>query len=276
MVSGTSRYRGFPLSYGCDLGRLPSELREVFVELDADVSTRAWIDRAIDAPQSRAATLARDAAARLVGLYDANALVGAFEMRVLSTAQWRRVLHPWMARADGVLLDVGAGDGAVTSELAPLFAETITTELSAPMARRLHERGLVCHELDVALEPLPDARRFDAVALQNVLDRTAFPLRLLDRVPELLAPRGLLALAVPIPIRQALHTGPRVREPEERLPSGAAGWEEGIGLLFERALAPRGFVPRALARAPYLCRAEPPHPLRILDDAILVCAPPPR
>ena len=175
------------LRYDAERARLPAELRAAFAPLSADASTRAWIQAALANPQPRALTAVRDLAMKMVSLYDANGLVGAYSMRVLSTEQWRSVLGE---AAHGRLLDVGAGDGEVTAQLAPLFDEVVTTELSAPMARRLRKRGYRCHERDAALEELPEERPFDVVAVQNVIDRTTHPLRLLERLPEL----GQLAL----------------------------------------------------------------------------------
>ena len=59
-------YRHLVLRYGCDRPRLSRELQDAFVELDADASTRAWIDHAIENPQSAAITAARNAAMKSV------------------------------------------------------------------------------------------------------------------------------------------------------------------------------------------------------------------
>jgi hypothetical protein len=42
------------------------------------------------------------------------------------------------------LLDVGAGDGGVTSRLAPFFSTVVCTEVSTQMCRRLRQRGYRC------------------------------------------------------------------------------------------------------------------------------------
>ena len=69
---------------------------------------------------------------------------------------------------------LGAGNGAVTAQLAPLAREVIATETSGPMAARLRQRGLPC-----LLAELPAAGyTHDLVSCLNVLDRTARPLAL--------------------------------------------------------------------------------------------------
>jgi hypothetical protein len=51
---------------------------------------------------------------------------------------------PGAAGAAGHLLDIGAGSGAVTAQMAPLFAQVTTTEISVQMAARLRDRGYDC------------------------------------------------------------------------------------------------------------------------------------
>ena len=49
-------------------------------------------------------------ARQVMGDYDANGMLGAHDMRVLGTDQWRRLLGD---RSELTLLDVGAGEGQV-------------------------------------------------------------------------------------------------------------------------------------------------------------------
>ena len=126
------RYRDISLRYSVDLTRLPTELQPAFVELDADDSTRAWIDAVHAKPNPRSKILLRNLAMLFVNLYDANGLTNSFQDRLLSTAQWQRLLGEGGAR----LLDLGAGDGEVTRQLAPLFTDVVTTEVSKPMVNQ--------------------------------------------------------------------------------------------------------------------------------------------
>ena len=266
----STRYRGVELRYGCDTQRLPDALARAFVELGVDDSTRAFIDRALDEPQSIATTALRDVAAKMVSLYDANGMLGAFSMRVLSTEQWTVLLGD---RARGRLLDVGAGDGEVTAQAAPLFDEIVATETSRPMARRMRKRGFDCHEVDLVAETLPEeAGPFDVVSVLNVLDRTARPLTLLERLPSLLVPGGALVAAVPVPVRPTVFVGPVQVDPEELLPGGEREFEPAVADLVRFVLEPLGFHVDRLARVPYLCRGDPRRPVEVLDDAVFVCS----
>ncbi len=252
--------------YTLDTTRLPLELARAFVELDADDSTREWIDAALARPRPRARMALRSLAMTVVSIYDANAWANVCQDRLLSTAQWRRLL----GRGGKRLLDVGAGDGTVTRELAPLFGEIVTTELSRPMARRLRASGFTCHQRDLAFEPLDDAAGFDVVALQNVIDRTTHPLRLLDRCRQLLAKDGRLIVAVPVPIQPVAFIGPARSAPSELLPMAAPDFESAVAALHAQVFAPRGLRVAALTRAPYLCNGDPRASVHALDDAIFV------
>ena len=259
-------YRDIPLHYRVDLARLPAELRRVFVDLDFDDSTRSWIDAVRDKPNTRAKALLRDLAMIFVSYYDANGLTNSFQDRLLSTAQWSRLLGEGGAR----LLDVGAGDGEVTRQIAPLFSEVVTTETSKPMVRRLRSKGYAAHYCDIAFEPIDAPGSFDVVALQNVIDRTMHPLRLIESAFELLAPGGRLVIAVPLPLSPAVYIGTSWLDPQEQLPLGAPDFEAAVTDLYEQVFVPCGCRVTALTRAPYLCSGTAREPVEVLDDAIFV------
>lgn len=254
------------MHYRVDLARLPVELRRVFVELDADDSTRSWIDAVRDKPNSRARTLLRDLAMIFVSYYDANGLTNSFQDRLLSTAQWHRLL----GRGGVRLLDVGAGDGEVTRQIAPLFTEVVATETSKPMVRRLRSKGYAAHYGDIAFEAIDEPGSFDVVALQNVIDRTLHPLRLMESAFELLAPGGRLVIAVPLPLSPVVYLGTSWIEPLEQLPLGAPDFESAVTDLYEKVFVPGGCRVTALTRAPYLCSGTAREPVEVLDDAIFV------
>jgi len=260
-------YRGVVMRYGFDAARVPPRLARLFRPLHADASTRAWIDGAIEAPHGPWVLLARRSLGQVMSDYDANALLGIHDMRVVGTDQLRALLG---GRPGGRLLDVGAGDGHVTDQLAPLFDSTVTTELSARMAARLRARGYACHEADLVEQALPEDAIFDCVTVLNVIDRTPRPLSLLESLRALLAPAGRLVLAVPLPLAPHVHVGPVTVDPEERLPVDRTSWEGGAATLVEAVLEPLGFELLALSRVPYLCRGERGRPVHVLDDALFV------
>ncbi len=271
-------HRGLSLRYGADAVAL-GPWATAFLRLDADPATRAWIDDCFARPVGALQLAARALARNVMSDYDANGLVGTHDMRVLGADQWRQLLGASaLARLEsGRLLDVGAGDGHVTAELAPLAAEVVTTETSSAMAKRLRKRGWACHEVDLVERGLPaEAGSFDTIALLNVLDRTSRPLTLLESLRALAAEDARLLCAVPFPLRPHVHVGPATVDPDELLPRvepGAHVWERQARAFAELLFRPLGWRVLRIARAPYLCRGPAKQPVLTLDDALFVCEP---
>lgn len=256
------------LRYDCDLEQLSPTLARAFTPLQPDAASRAFLARA---PHGRIGTFVRGLLGRVLSDYDANALLDFYPLFVLSTAQWRVLLGE---HAGGQLLDIGAGSGEVTAELAPLFEAVTTTETSRGMARRLRARGYTCHGVDLAEEAPPQLRAgaFEVVSLLNVIDRAARPLTLLERASALVAPGGRLVLATPLPLSTHVHVAGGTVDAEEVLPSDpqATTWEPALSALVTRVLAPLGLEVERFTRVPYLSRGDADAPIYVFDDAILV------
>ena len=269
-------YKGAKVHYACDTEAFPPGLRTLWRPLDLDASTRGWIDDAVANPHGRAAMAALAIARSVMSDYDANGLVGAHDMRVVGTEQARQLFSAVGLPAGGTLLDVGAGEGQVTDELAPLFENVITTELSTSMARRLRGRGYECHALDLAEERLPGHHNgFDCISLLNVIDRTSRPYRLVERLRGMLREDGVLLCTVPLPLKPHVHVGPVTVDPEEILPTprgkSRAQFAAHMSALAELFFPACGFEVVLLSRVPYLCRGDRKRPVIALDDAVFLC-----
>lgn len=262
------RYRDIDLHYGCERDRLPLHLQRAFVELDADASTRSWIDECISNPHGAMIAAARAVARKVMSDFDANGMLNAHDMRVLGTEQAKRLLST--NHLGGRLLDVGAGDGRVTAELAPLVDAVVATETSTPMIDRLRKRGWTAYETDLVEGGLPDEGTFQLIALLNVIDRTSQPISLLEALLPRLAPGAQLIVAVPFPLKPHVHVGPLTVDPEELLPIVDGGWEAQAAALDEILFAPIGYRVDVLSRVPYLCRGSKRKPVTTLDDAVFV------
>ena len=308
------RFNSAHLAYGVDAKKLSAEARcrvraararlsalrpqvaARVVRLSRDDVAEAFLLRcggrstAVRWAQSTAASALR----ATLSLTDANGLVGRGSMHVLSTAQAQTLLRAGTAGREkrGVLLDIGAGDGSVTAQLAPLFDAVVATEVSAPMIRRLRARDFqaVLHTADVS-SGVPEATlaagvqlplaadgapRFDCVALLNVLDRCDTPRTLLAQLRDLVLPDdGRLLLAVVLPFRPFVEDGPERREPAELLqlpPDGS--FEESLDLLWREVLQPLGFRLEAASRVPYMSDGDTRCPVYVLDDALIVLSVP--
>ena len=93
-------------------------------------------------------------------------------MFVCSTAQFHRLLLVRDETDEAQsMLDVGAGDGYVTRELAPLFDSVTATETSPLMAWRLRSAGFESISADDLNDEALHNRKFNCVSCLNVLDR---------------------------------------------------------------------------------------------------------
>merc|ERR1719399_2128526 len=116
------------------------------------------------------------------------------------------------------MLDVGAGSGSVTAQLAGLFDQVVATEVSTPMVARLRARKGVTFVIEaedlgtvqekVRAEGIAQAgqeaaatERFTCICALNLLDRCDRPRELLREIWSMLAPGGVLLMAVVCPFR---------------------------------------------------------------------------
>lgn len=304
------RFNARELTYGVDTALLPPALAAAWTPLRRDSAATAFLLRA--GSRSALQRAAQDAVASALrsalSLTDANALVGRGAMHVLSTQQAAALLSlPWPADDDnasatgqrppppapplGSLLDVGAGDGGVTAQLATLFGCVAATEASEPMARRLRRNPAVGAVLSGAaaadLAAAPAACRaaglggvaaagFDVVSCLNVLDRCDAPLDLLRGLAAALRPGGVLLLGVVLPFRPFVEEGPARRAPRQALGLRRDGrFEACLAQLWADVLAPAGLggAARAAARVPYLSEGDSEAPAYSLDCALLVLRP---
>jgi SAM-dependent methyltransferase len=273
-MSSPTIVAGIELQYGCDRAALPAELAARFVELECDAQAQRFIEQALAAPHGWLATAVFRGLRRALSDYDAYGLLGMYSMHLLSTPQLETLLGgaaPASQRPRSVL-DVGAGNGQVTAQAAPLFDAVSATEASAVMRRRLRARGFAVLERDLAQQPLPDGETFDAVLCLNVLDRCARPRTLLRHLRAGLAPDGRLLLSVPLPLSPHVQVGGRTTDPDEPLPARVVGWEAGVASLASKLLVPAGLRVERLSRAPYLCRGDARQQLYALDAALFVCS----
>jgi SAM-dependent methyltransferase len=270
LVSDLSRTSLLDLYYDVDVAALSPRLRARFVKLSRDAATDAFLAQASRGRHSWWRTQLHRLLRQFMSDFDANGLLDMYPLFVASTEHWRLLLGTQpVAR----LLDVGAGSGNVTQTLLPLAKHVVTTELSRQMAERLRRCGLECHELDLAERDLP-GEPFELITCLNVLDRTARPRRLLQRIYERLQPGGRLLIALALPYNPFFFRGNSTPEPLERLACAEPSWEAAVNSLVQRELEPLGFSVLTVSRTPYLSFGDAESGLYELDDALLVCQKP--
>lgn len=270
---------GLQLRYSVDLERLAA-VAAPFVQLALDDAGAAYIGAAEARRHGIVTTWLHRRLRAVFSDFDVNGLLGTYPMHVLSTAQWRTLLslagHP-TDRPLGRILDVGAGRGDVTAQLAPLFESVVVSETSRPMARRLRRLGYPCLQGDIVAqnqlrgEHVDLQHSFDVVSLLNVLDRCDRPLSLLAAARGALRPGGLLLVALVLPYRPFVYERGGPRAPLERLAISSETFEQAAAEFATITLQPLGLEVLALSRVPYLSGGDAQAPLYELDDLIAVC-----
>ena len=273
--------------YKIDTSFLPFSARAAFVPLFLDDETKSFLasctpNRCIDT----LATFLRV----LLSVTDVNALLFRGGMFVLSTAQARTLLLSSTSSASAsstrplnVLLDVGAGDGNVTSRFSPLFSNIEATEISWAMVLRLRLKGFRARGVtDLSHRTFPNAGAYDCVSLLNLLDRCDEPLAMLKNAARLAAKHdgtGRVIIALVLPFSDFVEEGARRRPPKVPLEMGGARCGDGatfelsLAAFIERVLPSAGLVLERLSRVPYLCRGDARRAYYVLSDAIMVLRP---
>ena len=257
------------LRYGVNLERLAA-LGVALIELGPDAALVDYLAGSAGARHGKFKTALHRTLRWFLSDFDINGLLGTYPMHVLSTQQFRELLG---SDVGGRLLDIGAGRGDVTSQLAQLFEEVTVTETSKPMIKRLEKFGYRVWFGDFA-ERIAPPEQFDVVSLLNVLDRCDRPLGLLAAARAALQPGGKLILALVLPYRPFVYDHGSARAPRERLPLGDQGFESSVWELITLVLKPLGFQIESISRAPYLSGGDADHALYELDDLIVVCKAP--
>lgn len=282
---------------------LHADLKSSFLRCDRDAGTEAFLVSA--ASSSLWKEMALGLLRLCLSLTTANGLLNRGHMFVLSTEQTERLLagllpiSPRGTASALTLLDIGAGDGHVTAQLAPLFGTVYATEFSATMRFRLRYRGyqVLPHDNPFffprqAMTPA-SRRYYDCIACMNVLDRADTPLTLLRQMRDSLTPApprdegrntcsdnggggGVLLLAVVLPWCPFVEDGAARRAPREGLPMEGgeccrgASYEASLNTLCQRVLQPLGFEVVRWTCVPYLCEGNQRNEYALLDDAVLV------
>jgi len=185
------RREGQHAFYALALDALPATARAVL-----DAATRAD-DPTLASDKKRLAALEAE---RAGGLPDAFA--GEMERHYSPGRTWQSLASGLAALLDlGDVLDVGSGDGAVASYLAPRCASIVCVDSSARMveaararlARHAHARAMVADAHDL---PFPDAS-FDVVVLFHTLTYAERPERVVAEAARVLRGDGkLVALSL--------------------------------------------------------------------------------
>ncbi|KAF7256435.1 hypothetical protein EG68_06030 [Paragonimus skrjabini miyazakii] len=204
-----------------------------------------------------------------------NGLLRRGSMFVLSSRQFATLLDLSEDTKLDVLLDIGAGDGMVTSKMAPFFRQVHVTELSRPMQWRLAEHGFSVIEADSwykqPVSSETESVRYDVVSCLNVLDRCETPLTILQNIGHVLKPNsGRLVLGIVLPLKQYVESTADHHATEILNVSDSPVWEIQLNSLVSAVLAPLQFELIRWTRVPYLCEGDFSQSFYYLNELVLV------
>lgn len=138
------------------------------------------------------------------------------------------------SKSSATLLDIGCGNGAFLNRANEMGWTTVGCETDPDAWERCRDEGLNVIHGDAFHTEL-DSLTFDAITLGHVLEHVADPCSLLTRVYELLAPKGIVWIALPNPQAIGLrffkkHWGPLHPPYHLSIPT-----QSRLKLLFKRA-----------------------------------------
>ncbi|XP_033211125.1 methyltransferase-like protein 9 isoform X3 [Belonocnema kinseyi] len=261
-----SKYREDILSLWVPLGTGPQENLP-------DKAAEGFLSRSIERSNSLFLQtwhyLARSVLSSFISRTSANGLLGRGSMHVFSREQFQKLMEvsnykgPWNS-----VLDLGAGDGAITANIAQLFEKVYTTDISAPMRWALQKRKFTVLDVDKWHE---SAGPFNVILCLNLLDRCDKPNTLLRQLKSSLTVGGRLIVALVLPFSAYVEVGGRGdHKPSEYLPIKGPGIEGQVASLIDRVFGPLGLKCLAWSKLPYLCEGDLGQAYYFLNDYIFV------
>lgn len=263
--------------YCVNENRLSAELREKFLSLHEDDETKQFLRLSSEKSDFIFVqiyhTIVKCFLSWVLNNTTINGLLRRGSMFVFSKRQFEFLLNidvNWKRRR---LLDLGAGDGMVTRQMAGHFDEVFVTEMSTTMKWRLQEHGFKIVETENWFQNA--SIKYDVIACLNLLDRCDQPIEILQQIRSVLEPKnGRLLLAVVIPFSPYVEMGANgSHKPRQPLPVKGRSFEEQVQSLVVDVLEPSGYILESFSRLPYLCEGDLQHSFYVLTDAIFVLKP---
>jgi len=261
--------------YKVDLAQVEPRHAELFLPLSVDAQTEEFLQHCHEQSDWLFTQLWQSLVKTLLTFFmshtSANGWLRRGSMHVFSRQQFVRLLGVSEAWRADRLLDLGAGDGRVTEQMAPLFRHVSVTEVSATMRGILAGKGYSVS--DVSTWHRTDSR-YDVIACLNLLDRCDRPLTLLQQMRAVLLPEGLLVVALVLPLSPYVENGENGdHSPVELLPVDGSTFDQQVSSIISGLLEPAGYEVVRWSRLPYLCEGDLEQAFYWLSDVVFVLRP---
>lgn len=261
------------LWYKCNLDLVvPEKLRKTFVHSHFDGESEAFLDHCYEKSDWIFTQLFHAVAKAFLCWFmtrtSVNGFLGRGSMFVFSKAQVQTLLglsYPDMKM--NYLLDIGAGDGAVTRNMASHFRHIHVTEVSPVMRRLLGKQGFQVLNID---SWYLNSYEYDVISCLNVLDRCDKPITLLNQMKSKLKPKtGIIILAVVLPLSQYVESV-KNHLPIEEINVGSDTAEAQFSQLVKKVFTPLDLEVMKWTKLPYLSEGDIDQYFYWLDDYVVV------
>lgn len=255
--------------YEFDISQLPNELHGRFVQSSFDEETEQFIATCVE-KSSWVFTQFFHSVVQIflsfvVSTTTINGLLDRGKMFVFSNEQFKTLTGMEDACMNRSMLDLGAGDGMVTANMARHFRSVHVTESSSSMRMRLGQKGYTVLDIDEWKN-----HQFDFISILNLIDRIDNPIQLLNDVRLSLAPNGTVLLAIVLPYSPWVEQGSKFVDPSEKLSITGKTAASQIESLVFNVLQPAGFYVHKFTKLPYLCEGDLYDDFFLLNDYLFV------
>ena len=267
--------------YNVSTDMINQDLSRLFVQLDADEETLRFIEQSIEKSDWFFTQMWHNLAKSFLSFFyattDINGLLGRGSMFVISRQQLKNLLAPVMVLDENSplpeMIDLGAGDGAITEIYKTFFNKLFATEASKVMRKSLEQKDVKVLPIDSWFQ---QADRFDLISCLNLLDRCDKPHTVLHQIKSSLKPDGIAVIALVIPYSPYVEFPQPSNEkretpnsPLENLNIKGGTFEvqaESLAQLFSDI----GFNVVSWSRVPYMCEGDLAKSVYTLNDVIFV------
>ncbi|MFH4976282.1 hypothetical protein AB6A40_002991 [Gnathostoma spinigerum] len=263
------------LWYSIDASMVSKELSERFHQFHFDEETQHFLDNSFNTSNAVCLQFYYIVVSAFLSMFlsktSVNGLLGRGGMFIFSTEQFRNFMqipHDWIS-ADKKMIDLGAGDGGVTSVMEKFYSQVYVTEASQVMKLRLRQRGYTVYPIEAWNTKGP----FDLISALNLLDRHYDPDILLSELYAAASNgNGFVLLAIVLPVRQYVefHPDKQSTTADSLIPVEGETFEEQADWLVNYYFAPAGFRLIRWGKLPYLCEGDHMRAYYKLDDAVFL------
>lgn len=263
--------------YKCDLTKVDESIASKFVELSYDTETDNFIKTCYQKSDWLFTHIFNALAQAFLGLFmtatSINGLLKRGSMFVFSNQQFSLIydeINSIESDSESLLLDIGSGDGRVTSVMAKYFHKTYCTEVSPVMKRLLAKRGYEVLDVDKWFE---NDLSFNLISCLNVLDRCDRPLSMIKKMRQKIKPNGRILLALVLPLNQYVESSSNGHKPSEVINLTGNSLEQHAQSFIQDYIEPNDLELVAWTKVPYLCEGDLELSYYWLNDVLFLLKP---